>query len=115
MSKGGYSMVLCISDNKSDKESAYLDFLIEKGVDGIIMVPASSDNSKKVKEIDIPIVFVDRYIKNVDINYVGVNNEKAGYQAVEHLIKLGHKTIGFITGPFGESCSEERINGYKKL
>lgn len=114
VSKKGYSMILCNSENNPEKETTYLNFLKDKRVDGIIIVPGLSINSTKVEQIDVPVVFVDRYIKGVDINYVGVDNEKGGYEATKHLIKLGHERIGCICGPNGASSSTERIAGYKK-
>jgi LacI family transcriptional regulator len=114
LSEEGYSMILCNSDNKSAKESMYLGFLKEKGVDGIIMVPGTNKNADKIKTMNTRIVFVDRYMKGIDINYVGIDNEKAGFEITEHLIKLGHKRIGCIAGPRGATSCEERIDGYKK-
>lgn len=114
VSRKRYSMILCNSENNPEKEAAYLDFLKDKRVDGIIMVPGSSTNSTKVEQIDVPVVFVDRYMKGVDISYVGVDNETGGYEATKHLIKLGHERIGCICGPEGASSSEDRIAGYKK-
>lgn len=109
-----YSMVLCISDNNAEKEGRYLDFLIEKGVDGIIMVPTSINSVPRIEGIDIPVVFVDRYIRGVNVSYVGIDNEKAGYNATRHLIGIGHRYIGFISGPSGESTSEDRLLGYRR-
>jgi LacI family transcriptional regulator len=114
VAKKGYSMILCNSENSPEKEATYLNFLKEKKVDGIIMVPGGSINSTEIEQIDTPIVFVDRYTKGVDISYVGVDNEKGGYEATKHLIKLGHERVGCICGPNGASSSEERIAGYKK-
>ncbi|MFW6137989.1 MAG: LacI family DNA-binding transcriptional regulator [Spirochaetota bacterium] len=112
--KKNYSLVLCNSENKAYKEAKYLDFLVEKVVDGIIMVPVDSSNADKVNSLEIPVVFVDRYMEGVAVSYVGIDNEIAAYRANEHLLKLGHKKISCITGPDGASSSEERIRGYSK-
>lgn len=111
---GGYTLILCNSDNRYDKERDCLDFLIEKNVEGIIMVPRGNGNIDKIMSIRVPVVFIDSYMENVDISYVGVNNEQAGYNATEHLIKFGHRRIACITGPIGFNSSEERILGYKR-
>jgi LacI family transcriptional regulator len=112
-----YSLILCNSDERSDKERDCLDFLVEKAVDGIIMTPSDSENRsniEKVESVAIPIVFVDSYLKNTKISFVGVDNERAGYTATNHLIKLGHQRIACITGPARFSSSDERILGYRR-
>ena len=114
MSNRAYTTLIFNSDNRYEKEKEGLDFLVEKNVDGIIMVPRGNGNLERVKNIRVPVVFVDSYIENLAISYVGVDNERAGYIATEHLIKLGHRRIACITGPPGFNSSEERIVGYKR-
>jgi len=113
LNREGYSLIICNSDYKAEKESVCLDFLIENNVDGIIMVPRGA-NIEKIKSIKKPIVFLDNYIKNTDISVVRVDNENAGYIAIKHLIKLGHKLLACITGPVRYATSDERITGYQR-
>ena len=109
-----YSMVLCNSDNRPEKESGALSFLIEKGVDGIIMVPGTSANVEELKKRRVPVVFVDRYAEGIEASYVGTDNERLGYETTKHFIRMGHSRIGCISGPSGATSSEERISGYRR-
>jgi LacI family transcriptional regulator len=109
-----YSMILCNSDNKPEKESDTFSFLIEKGVDGIIMVPGTSANVEELRKRRLPVVFVDRYAEGIEASYVGIDNERAGYETTMHFLRLGHRRIGCVSGPMGATSSEERIHGYKR-
>lgn len=111
-----YSVILCNTDDDAGKESAYIDVLIEKQVDGIIFISAGSEgkNLNAVTETNLPIVLADRDIKNIDADIVLVNNEDGGYQATKHLISLGFKRIACITGPSMVTPSALRLDGYLK-
>lgn len=86
----------------------------ERRVDGLII--AGCDVPEKtvfsLKEMDIPLVLVDYHLKGVDS--VVTDNEGGAYDAVTHLIKLGHRKIGFICEWFGDLSFAERFEGYKK-
>jgi len=65
-----------------------------------------------LKERGIPLVLVDYHLKGVDS--VVTDNEGGAYDAVTHLIKLGHRKIGFVCEWFGDLSFAERFEGYKK-
>ncbi len=111
--KKGYSTIIC--DYKSDRELEIkkLNFLLDKLVDGIIIMPIYL-TKKDIENIDIPIVFIDRRINDVDANCVIIDNEKAAFDATKYLINNGHKDIGVILGPRNVYTSKERFKGYEK-
>jgi DNA-binding LacI/PurR family transcriptional regulator len=80
--------------------------LRSKGVDGIICTSAhiNDPNITALAEERFPIVLVNRrtYLSIVRerVDYVGIDNIRGGYLAVEHLIKLGHERIGVIGGSY---------------
>jgi len=86
---------------------------IERKVDGIILA-APRINDYVIYQLNeyIPLVIVDRSVPNDDILQVYVDNLKWAIEAVEHLIKLGHKRIGFISGPRDVLNSLRREEGY---
>lgn len=112
----GYSVILCNSDNDLEKERHYTNVLLEKQVDGIIMVAAGSsgENIHYLLERDIPLVLVDRHVPDIRVDYVLADNQKGGYLAANHLIELGHRAIGCIAGPEGVQLSSERVAGYRR-
>lgn len=115
-SQSGYSVILCNSDESLVKEREYLSALYERGIDGLIISPSPGNDSylKKLARGGTPLVIVDRRIRGLRVATVTVDNESAVYEAVAHLISLGHRRIGIITGLKGVTTSEERLSGYQK-
>ena len=112
----GYSVILCNSDGDMEKEQFYINVLVEKRVDGIIFVAAggSAQHIRSLLERDMPLVIVDREIAGVEVDSVLTDNLQGGYLATQHLIELGHRRIGCITGPSDLTPSAERVLGYKR-
>ncbi|MGB9680444.1 MAG: LacI family DNA-binding transcriptional regulator [Thermoanaerobacteraceae bacterium] len=113
----GYNVFLCNTDDNLDKESEYINALKEKYVDGIIFTSSSIPKQEHIKELiktGIPIVIMDRRIESEDIYGVFLDNYEGGYIATKHLIDLGHKKIGCITGPLYSKSARERLEGYKE-
>ncbi len=110
----GYNIITCNSAYELVKEVGYLDLLISRRVDGVIIVPTSNsaETLEKVQRRQIPVVVLDRKIENVAADMVLVDNVKGGYLATEHLLKLGHRTIGYIDRSIEQSHSLNRRAGY---
>lgn len=113
----GYSIILCNSDSDLAKELHYTNVLSEKRVDGILFVAAggkSSEHIQSLKNHGTPLVVVDRHVPDLDLDVVLVNNAWGGWLATRHLIDLGHRRIGCITGPSDLTLSAERVTGYRR-
>ncbi len=113
----GYSTIVC--DYKEDPclEAEKLNFLLDKMVDGVIMMPLT-DNDQLINEIiskEIPVLLIDRMIDNVNCDVVLVDNLNASYNAVEQLIIRGHKRIGIVVGPEDVYTAQERLKGYIRV
>jgi len=114
--EAGYSVILCNTENDFEKESLYIDVLTKKQVDGIVFVSTGdrSDSVEKLVEMKIPTVVMDRDFPGLELDIVAADNLQGGYLAAQHLIALGHKHIGCITGPSGINPSARRVAGFKK-
>ncbi|HHY81406.1 MAG TPA: LacI family transcriptional regulator [Clostridiales bacterium] len=112
--QNGYSSIICDYREDPHLEREKLDFLLSRKVDGIIMVPHSNNAAfiQSVVEKGIPVVFIDRYLEDVQCDVVLVDNINASYNAVEQLIIRGHKRIGIICGPSNIYTTKERLKGY---
>ena len=79
--KRGYTVLFGSSDEDKDKMTRVVSNLINKGVDGLIIVPC--DNSEKsiasLVNNNIPIVLFDRYFPEINVSYVALNNFNASY------------------------------------
>jgi len=112
-----YSTIVCDYRNDTELERIRFEFLIDKMVDGIIMVPYGEDivYINKAFKKNIPVVFIDRMIKGIECDVILADNLNASYNAVEQLIIRGHRRIGIICGPKDIYTTQERLKGYIRV
>lgn len=110
----GYSTIICDYHEDEQLEKEKLSFLLNKMVDGIILVPGSEEGDylEKVLPANTPVVLIDRMLKGVKCDVVLADNLNASYEAVEHLIIRGHRNISIILGPENIYTARERLKGY---
>lgn len=114
--KNGYSLILCNSDENPDKERQYIEVLCAERIAGAIVVPTRENHRdlRLFKEHQIPVVSVDRRIKDQDVDVVLVDNVRGAREAVLHLLTNGYRRIGVITGPITTTTGQERLTGYRQ-
>ena len=80
------------------------------------MTPATKvcPHRQLLMRLSVPIVAVDRQYLNLEMDTVVVDNVRGAYEAVSHLIELGHSRIGLISGPSQMTTGRERREGYEK-
>lgn len=111
-----YTTVLGNADGHPEREERYLETLISKRVDGLILASTLHDSGTlegMLLRASTPIVVVDRDIQLAGVDVVAVDNVGGGYVAARHLLQLGHHRIGCITGD-GLLPSTERVVGYRR-
>ena len=111
----GYNLVLGHNRNDPNSEAEFIDTLIRRNVDGIILSRVS-DESRVLRMLDnnkIPVVVIDRAFTNEDVPAVVLDNYQAGEIAAKHFVDLGHKKIACLTGPLNISLCRERLNGFR--
>jgi len=89
--------------------------LILRNVDGIIIALANDLDDEDVNMLEIsktPYVIVQNNLKKHMSYSVNVDNITGSYNAVRHLLKLGHRRICHATGPIGSQISQDRLTGY---
>lgn len=107
-----YDLIAC-SSLGGDRSTA-TKFLREKRVDGAIIL-ANNVSTQLIEESareDFPIIVLDRDVQNPFAIHVKVDNRHGAYQATEHLIENGHRSIGYISGPHDSHDNEERFKGF---
>jgi len=114
--KYGYSTIICNSNESIEEEENRMKLLCEKCVDGIIIIPSSNEGKhfNHLKDLNIPVVLADRLVENFESDAVLVDNINGTYSAIEHLINIGYKRIGFISGNLELTSARERYDGYKR-
>jgi LacI family transcriptional regulator, galactose operon repressor len=110
----GYSIMLCNTDEDPEKELTYLRMLRRKRVDAILMAPTGVPQPvvDRLIGLGFPLVCFDRPPPGASCDNVLVDNVGGARQAVSHLIELGHRRVGVITGLAGVGTTDERLEGY---
>ncbi len=116
MLKVGYNIMLCDTDEKPEREETYLNLLVGKRVDGLIVAPSSgnADLLNDAIQQGTPIVLLDRYIQGVSADVVLSDNGEGAFDAVKYLAGLGHRRIGIVAGRLEVSTGADRLEGYER-
>lgn len=113
--RNGYSLILCNSDEDPQKERRYIEVLCAERVAGVIIAPTREQQHsfKLFSKHNIPVVAVDRRIKDSETDVVLVDNVRGAREATAHLIANGYRRIGIISGPISTTTGRERLEGYR--
>lgn len=111
--KAGYGLLICDSNQDEETERKNIKFLLNKKVDGLIVIPVESGNGiiELVKNADIPLVFLDRAAENGGCDCVRIDNRMAALHATRVLIENGHRDIAIISSG-KEYTGIERCKGF---
>jgi len=113
--KQGYSLLISSSDEDPDLEIQEIRQLLARRVDVILVASAQSsvDGFRMIDEQKTPYILIDRRFKDVEANFVGVDDEAVGMLATSHLLEQGCQRIAHIRGP-NVSTAIGRYEGYKR-
>lgn len=110
-----YSILLCETDSKPEKEDIYFDLVRKKMADGIIsMDPAVNVETLKELAEKYAIIQCSEYGGGIGIPFVTIDSEEASYRAVKHLIQIGHRKIALMNTDEKFLYARERKAGYQR-
>jgi DNA-binding LacI/PurR family transcriptional regulator len=111
-----YALILGNTDEDPQKELKYIHLLHGKRADGMIIATTAQGHelAPSWPRHQFPIVSIDRSLFHLGIDTVLVDNHHGARMAIEHLIELGHRRIGIVTGVPGIAPTDERLAGYKE-
>jgi len=112
--RAGYSVTIHNTDGKQEGIVRSIYHLREKSADGIIFsggIISGYATLSILRELRDRVVVIGRH--DVDFPAVVVDNLGGATQAVQHLIDLGHRRIGFIGGRDGSTTAQDRLTGYR--
>ena len=115
-SPSGYNVILCNTDEDTDKEISYIKVLLEKRVDGIALATCfRNDEHPLLSRLEqVSVATIVRRMTRLKSDAVFADNIGGAYKAIEHLVSLGHRRISVISGPSGLSSGRERLEGVFK-
>jgi LacI family transcriptional regulator len=101
-------------DEDSDRERELIGTFRARRVDGIVVVPASSDHRYLLPEqrARTPLVFVDRPARFLNADSVTSDNVGGAERAISHLAAFGHRRIGFLGDALEIQTAADRLRGY---
>lgn len=101
MRENGYQTILNNYGNDLNLEIDQVKMLANKRVDGLVVATGNKDGShiKECLDNNLPVVLLDRLIKDLECDSVTIDNYQATYDAISLAIRKGHTKIGYIRGP----------------
>lgn len=114
--QSNYNIVIHVTNDSAERELDIINNLPITSIDGLLVSIASnsdaSDHFEEVLSNNIPIVFFDRVINEIETSKVVQDDYNGAFESVEHLIGNGYKRIAHIAGPASLSFTQDRLRGY---
>lgn len=97
----GYSVIIGNADERPDLQDHHVRTLLDRRIDGLLVSPTDGGSPLMVDAVraGTPMVFVDRWIKGLDVPVVRSDGRAAVRALVAHLHGLGHRRLAIIAGP----------------
>ena len=113
--KNGYKIIYSSTRGSKKKAIELLQIFQDRHVDGyIIALPEGLETEVgALTESRKPVVLFDRYFKELNTDYVVINNEESTHKATCHLVDNGYQNIGFVTIDTIEQQMLDRLKGYE--
>jgi GntR family transcriptional regulator, arabinose operon transcriptional repressor len=115
----GYSVSFSYTEGNQEQQERDIARMQASHVAGMIVYPVGDATSsapfQQLQAARVPLVFIDRYLPDLQADFVGMDNRGGGYRVTEHLLILGHRRIGFIymhEETLNTSSVRERWQGY---
>jgi LacI family transcriptional regulator len=110
----GYNVFLCNTEEDPQRELAVLESLEEKRVDGLVLCSSrlGEEELRAVVARHPFVVLANRRIEGDRVQSVLIDDEIGGRLATCHLLKAGHRKVGFLAGPVNSHSGRQRTRGY---
>ena len=113
--QNGYKVIFCNSDEKPEKEAAYINMLTCMNADGIIISTSGNNPDEQMRNCPLPVVVLDKCGNNSFTASVQADNYMGGRLAAEHLIACGCRHIVQMHGSQEYSNARRRFHGYSDV
>lgn len=111
-----FGVLLCNSYGQEDKERGHLEMLLDKQVDGVILLSGYRVRERSGPALPlhgVPTVYLFQYTNSVNVPCILPDDLMGARVGTEHLIDLGRRRIGFINGPPRYEATHDRLAGYQ--
>lgn len=109
-----YDLLLTSTNYDTSRMTTCLRRMLERKVDGVAMMTSEMDMSliKELSKRSVPIVFMDVGQMGPRMSHVSIDYGNGIRQAVDHVVELGHRQIGFISGPLDLHSARTRRQSF---
>jgi LacI family transcriptional regulator len=110
-----YELMLYTTHRRKAKESAYVHMMARGLADGLLIsLPREPEAYlKSLRQKGFPYVIIDHRSEEPSDCFVSADNYQGGYDATKHLIELGHRRIGIVTGWMDMVSAQDRLAGHQ--
>lgn len=112
----GCTLLLANTDGDINRQIDAMRTLIDHQVDGLVLI-SQHLNDDRVQDLlseDVPIVCIQRRHATLEFDYVGSDNRGGIVEALRYVRRIGHRRIGFVTGPLMSSSAQERLATFRE-
>ena len=114
--QAGYSVILCNTDENETIQADAIRLLLQKQVDGILLVPRSKGTIlvERIRQQGVPVVILDRRIDGLKEDIVRGDSLDGAYRLTQVLLGLGHRRIILLSGPADVPTAADRAAGFQR-
>jgi LacI family transcriptional regulator len=114
--EAGISLLIANSDEQEDEEQRLVQVLLQRQVDGILIIPAGagSETIRQCRAHDVPVVVVDRRPGISGVDVVRADSEGGALELGRLLAGLGHRRMAVLTGPASVPTAVDRAAGFRR-
>jgi LacI family transcriptional regulator len=115
-SDAGKLLIICNTDERDADEQRYVEMLLRRQVDGILLVPARSatDAIAQCRGQRTPVVVVDRRLRDRSADVVRGDSKGGAFELGRLLLSLGHRATAVLSGPRAVSTADDRVAGFRE-
>ena len=109
----GYAILLCNASDDPEREAGYLELLVDRWVDGVVIAASSLGvrHREWLLAAPLPIVLVNSVDRAIDLPTIASDSILGGRLVTEHLLELGHRRFGIITAGPRNLDAPDRLAG----
>jgi LacI family transcriptional regulator len=110
----GYHVIVSYFEEDPQLERSEAEALIDRQVDGLVIASSQplpdTQLVERIRNRKLPLVLIDRPVASEEVSFVGVDNQKVGRMAAEHLVSEGCRRIAILRGPL-VGIANDRLAG----
>ncbi len=114
--ENGYCVIVESSEGDPKLAREEIEHMLARHLDCLALASCqeNSDSLRRIRDVGVPLVLIDRRFSGFDTNFVGMNDYWAGELATEHLIAQGCRRIAHVRGP-ANNVGNNRVEGFRDI